>query len=75
MRDDRLVFDSEVEAALWMYDAVNDPCTDNYTFAYEYDDKAILAYEEAMEDACCGSFDAEIVVNGHLAMIGCNYGH
>lgn len=73
--DDRLVFASEAEAAQWMYDTIDDSCNDNYRFAYEYDDKAVLAYDEAIDEGCCGKFDAEIIVNGHHAMIGCNYGH
>lgn len=72
---DRLEFVSEAEAALWMFDRIDDPCNDNYRFAFEDDDAAMIDYDHRMHDGCCGRFDAEVTINGRLAMIGCNYGH
>lgn len=72
---DRKDFDTEEAAAAWMYDLLDDPCNDNYRFAFEHDDAAIIRYNEQIDEGCCGKFDAEISINGQPAMIGCNYGH
>jgi hypothetical protein len=68
-------FTSEQEAADWMEYEVNDPCVDNYRFAYMDDDEAVYKYEEQEEQGCCGSFNTVVCINGRDAYIGCNYGH
>lgn len=32
-------------------------------------------YESIRDEGCCGFFDEEIMINGRLAKIGCNFGH
>lgn len=68
-------FETEEQAWTWMYEQVDDPCVDNDRFAYYDDDAALAKYEEAYEGGCCGVFDADVEINGRLAMIGCNFGH
>lgn len=68
-------FTSKEEAESWMKDKVDDPCVDNYRFAYLDDNAALAAYERQRQEGCCGEFDEEIIVNGRKATIGCNYGH
>jgi len=68
-------FNSEDAAMQWMADQVDDPCTDNIRFAYRDDMAQSAWYRMKQNDGCCGSFDAEISINGRPAMIGCNYGH
>lgn len=69
------VFNTEDEAMEWMYDAVNDPCIDNYRFAYKTDYDALESYEEQRDRGCCGYFDEEVKIGNRFALIGCNYGH
>jgi hypothetical protein len=71
----QMKFANEEEAATWMYEYLDDPCTDNYRFAYLDDTKAVQDYEIQKEDGCCGFFDKSIIVGGREAYIGCNYGH
>lgn len=68
-------FDTEQAAFDWMIETVDDPCIDNQRFAFEDDHKAICEYAQQEIDGCCGKFDANIIVNDMLAVIGCNYGH
>lgn len=68
-------FASEGEAADWMYEYIDDSCIDNYRFAWKDDSKAVLEYDGRVREGCCGSFDDEVIINGRVAMIGCNYGH
>jgi hypothetical protein len=68
-------FDTVEEAEEWMENEVDDPCVDNYRFAYVDDDVAMQIYSELAGEGCCGSFDEEIIVGGRAAMVGCNYGH
>ena len=68
-------FETEAAAADWMYEAVDDPCVDNYRFAYEDDAEAVAKFDEARDDGCCGSFNCHVIVGGRKAIIGCNYGH
>ena len=40
------------------------------------DDEAEMAkYNAAIATGCCGVFDEEILIDGRMATIGCNYGH
>lgn len=75
MPNDRKKFDTESDAAESMYECVNDECVDNYRFAFEDDETAMVDYDRRRDSGCCGSFDEEVVVNGRNAVIGCNYGH
>jgi hypothetical protein len=68
-------FYGEADAKVWMEGMVNDPCINNERFAYIEDHIALVEYYDRQEQGCCGSFDADIIVDGRLAIIGCNYGH
>lgn len=50
-------------------------CVDNCRIARKSDPKEMADYEEARSGGCCGFFDREILVNGEVYLIGCNYGH
>lgn len=69
------VFDTQEEAEEWMDLEVDDPCVDNYRFAFLDDEDAMAIYDKQKEAGCCGDFDEEVIVAGRPAMIGCNYGH
>lgn len=72
----RPAFDTQQQAAQWMYSHLEDEhCVDNFRFAFKDDEKAVLKYNEAESEGCCGFFDQEVLVGGRLAIIGCNYGH
>lgn len=68
-------FESKDAAFAWMEEQVDDPCVDNYRFAFEDDTQAMAEYRDIESNGCCGSFDREITIAGKPAMIGCNYGH
>ena len=69
-------FNSEDEAFDWMYDCVKDEdCVDNFRFAYKDDPAQVEMYEEIYRSGCCGNFDVTVIINGRMAMVGCNYGH
>jgi hypothetical protein len=68
-------FNTLKEANEWMENKVDDPCIDNYRFAYDGDEEASKNYDEVQRHGCCGSFDRRVMVAGRLATIGCNYGH
>lgn len=74
-QDKRPSFASHDEAERWMVERVDDGCIDNHRFAYLDDDQSMRLYETRREDGCCGSFDADVIVDGRAARIGCNYGH
>lgn len=48
---------------------------DNLRFAYMDDADAMKMYDRQQSEGCCGYHDERIIVNGKLAVIGCNYGH
>ncbi len=68
-------FASKEEAIEWMEREIDDPCMDNYRFAFKDDEGAMNEYELRAIDGCCGSADYDVLVDGRLATIGCNYGH
>lgn len=68
-------FTNTDEAWAWMQDEVDDPCKDNYRMAHEDDAIQMAEYQAAIEDGCCGSFDALVEIDGKRVWIGCNYGH
>lgn len=68
-------FETEEDAWAWMYEQIDDPCVDNERLAYDDDPEMMREYFSQEENGCCGSFDAEVVINGQEANIGCNYGH
>lgn len=72
---EKLSFNSEAEAFDWLEQEVDDPCVDNYRFAYIDDEDAMEKYENIRNGGCCGFCDREIFVGGKKAIIGCNYGH
>ena len=68
-------FNTKEEAFAWLRDKIDDPCMDNFRFAFEDDQEASNAYCEAHENGCCGSADYTVIVAGRQAQVGCNYGH
>jgi len=69
-------FQTEADAWDWLAVQVEmEDCVDNHRFAFEDDDAAMVTYNQAAWDGCCGSCDYDIIVAGRLACIGCNYGH
>lgn len=68
-------FANAQDARDWMLAEVDDPCVDNYRFAYNDDEKEIGTYNRLQNAGCCGFFDREVRIAGRLATIGCNYGH
>lgn len=68
-------FETLDDAQEWLVDTVDDPCIDNFRFAYLDDEKQIDAYAQIKEGGCCGFFDKDVIVDKRLAQIGCNYGH
>lgn len=70
-------FNNEQEAQDWLYEEAvkGEECIDNYRFAFQDDNEAMIHYSQMRADGCCGFFDEEIMVNGCLATIGCNFGH
>lgn len=68
-------FKSKDEAFVWLDDHIDDPCIDNYRFAFKDDGVAMGRYEDQKADGCCGSADYDVIVDGREATIGCNYGH
>lgn len=63
------------DAFEWMEEKVDDPCVDNYRFAYNDDKEDIGKYNRLQNQGCCGFFDREVKIAGRLGTIGCNYGH
>jgi hypothetical protein len=68
-------FASKEEANEWMEKEVDDPCIDNYRFAFLDNESEMIKYEKDKDQGCCGVFDQVIKINGRKATIGCNYGH
>lgn len=70
-------FETEQDAATWMYDheVAEEDCIDNYRFAFKDDADGMSNYTQTQNDGCCGFFDADIIVAGREATIGCNFGH
>lgn len=68
-------FATEKDAEEYMYAQADDECIDNYRFSYKDDPIALQRYDAAVQEGCCGFYDADITVNGRDAVIGCNYGH
>jgi hypothetical protein len=69
-------FATEAEAAEYMYLLLDEEeCIDNYRFAFRDDDDAMVLYNSLAGGGCCGSSDFDVIVDGKLAAIGCNYGH
>ena len=68
-------FDTKAEAFDWLTEMVDDSCIDNHRFAYYDDTLAMRLFNQAADEGCCGSCERDVYVAGHLARIGCNYGH
>ena len=68
-------FASKEDAIEWMDAKVDDPCTDNYRFAFVADAAAMEEYDDQVQSGCCGFFDEDVIVDGKKATIGCNFGH
>jgi hypothetical protein len=67
-------FATKDEAFKWLY-AKELEYMDNTRFCFTDDPAGVSEYEEIKRGGCCGYFDAEIIVAGRPAQIGCNYGH
>jgi hypothetical protein len=72
---DRPEFADEQSALDWIERQVDDPYTDNLRVGYEDDPASMKLYDEAAGRGCCGSSDAEVLIAGRPALVGCNYGH
>jgi len=48
---------------------------DNCRVARKDSPEEMAAYQEAREGGCCGFWDTEILVDGVVFLVGCNYGH
>ena len=68
-------FTTKELAIEWAVSYADDACVDNERFAFVDDPKAVSEYEKQKDDGCCGFLDETVMVNGKLAMVGCNYGH
>lgn len=68
-------FSNQEEAFSWMHIQVDDDFIDNNRLAYLDDAEGMAMFEKQELDGCCGSFSAEVVIDGRSALIGCNYGH
>lgn len=69
-------FASEQDAFAWMHEQLEgEDCVDNHRFAFQDDPEARDRYEDQSRHGCCGSYEAEVLVAGRPAWIGCNYGH
>ena len=68
-------FKTKEDAYVWLDDQVDDPCIDNYRFAFKDDEAMMKIYDEQAEGGCCGIADYNVIVDGREATVGCNYGH
>lgn len=68
-------FESQKDAIDYVDEIADDPCTDNFRFAFDDDLKGIAVYEDQKASGCCGFLDLNVVVEGRSATVGCNYGH
>lgn len=51
-------------------------CVDNYRYALIGDENGMAEYKSALDNGCCGSYDALITFgDGKKAIVGCNFGH
>lgn len=50
-------------------------CADNFRFARVGNEDEEFAFNRAIEDGCCGSFNQKLMIGDFEYMIGCNYGH
>jgi len=66
-------FATTAEAFEYLEQEVNDPCVDNYRFAFADEEQG--AYQGKYNSGCCGFFDIRVKVSGRIANLGCNYGH
>jgi hypothetical protein len=74
MNQDTPTFKTKTEAMVWMIDKELE-YNDNFRFCFLDDPAGRTEYEYRRNQGCCGYFDAEIIVDGRPAKIGCNYGH
>jgi hypothetical protein len=71
----REVADEGEANALFAHLTADCEFTDNYRFAYADDAAGVAAYDQQVEDGCCGSADYLFRIAGRLAWMGLNYGH
>jgi hypothetical protein len=50
-------------------------CADNMRVANMSNQAETDAYDDAIDQGCCGSFDITVKIDNITFMIGCNYGH
>ena len=70
-----LTFATEEDAWEYLRNYDDDGCVDQKAIGYEDDPASMEAYLRIREGGCCGSFDADVIIAGRKARIGCNYGH
>ncbi len=70
-------FETEQAAWDWMIDEElkGEINIDNERFAYIDDEPAQAKFLQQSSDGCCGNFEADVLINGRKAWIGCNYDH
>ena len=70
-------FKTADDAFSWFETMIGDCYYDNHRFVYVDDLKSPKAreYFNLYSDGCCASDDVTVIVNGRLAIIGCNFGH
>lgn len=68
-------FDSLDEAIDWMINQHDDGTLDNIRYYYTDNNQNSKDYEEKFEKGCCAFFDKEVIINGRVCVIGCNFGH
>ena len=58
-------------------DELDESCVDNERVALAQDEAEMAAYQEQVENGCCGSLDRMVIdpVTGLKFYVGCNYGH
>lgn len=69
-------FNSVKDAFAWLEKTNQDDCYDQHRFVFVDELKSKgNKYYKIYQKGCCGSDDTTVIVNGRLAVIGCNFGH
>ena len=70
-------FDINVWLKTYIEEQVKDEdFVDNLRWAMLGDIEQMDAYNEAVANGCCGSFDGEVTApDGNTYLVGCNFGH
>lgn len=65
------------EAEQWLHEQTlgDRMACDNWRAARLNDPVAMQEYELQVRKGCCGFIDEEVLINGEIWTIGCNFGH